>query len=172
MTNYNINLLHTVIHKFTGLQLYPGNEAQAFAPDESIPEESIVDVSIQSTFVISQPVSYLQTHFQLDDIRLPEEESQVGYRLKFCLFALFEVKDTKSEADVKEFSQRFLPNILAPLVSDNHSRFVSILQPGIVIPRLQSYISPETIEFFIEQNKIAFQSIQNQNGINYLAPLA
>jgi hypothetical protein len=159
MTDYNIHLLNTVVHKFTGLQLRPETVPQAFTQGESIPDESIVDISIRSTFVITRQGRFLQTHFQIDDIRLPEDESHLGYRLQFCLFAIFEVNKSESKAKVEKFTQTQIPNILAPLVSDNHSRLVSILQPGISFPKLQPHIPTEMIRNFIDQNQITFSVV-------------
>lgn len=163
MTDYHIYLLHTAIHKFTGIQLYFGRVAQAFVQGDVVPDESIVDMSIQSTFIIARQGRFLHTHFQIDDVRLPENETNHGYHLQFCLFGVFEVEETETEARVEQFAQTYLPNLLAPIVSDNHHRFVAILQSGIAVPRLQPHIPIKTIRDFVNQNKITFDVIIESN---------
>jgi hypothetical protein len=163
MTDYHIYLVHTTIHKFAGVQLYFGRVAPAFVQGDVVPDESIVDMSIHSTFIVSRQGRFLHTHFQIDDIRLPEDENNHGYHLRFCLFAVFEVGEAETEARAEQFAQTYLPNLLAPMVSDNHNRFVAILQSGIAIPRLQPHIPIETIRDFIGQNKITFDVVTEAN---------
>lgn len=158
MNNYNIHLLYTVIHKFMGLQIRPGGEAQAFAPGEPIHEENFLDISIQSTLAITPQSRNLQTHFQIDDIRFPAENN-LGYRIHFCLLAIFDVTEGESSEAIKQFTQTLLPNLLAPLVSDNHSRFLSIVQPDVPTTRLQPFIPEEVIHSLIEQGKITYQEV-------------
>lgn len=159
MIDYKIHLLHTVIHKFTGIQLYAGRVAQAFPQGSVIPEKSIVNMSIESTFIIAKPGRFLHTHFQIDDVSLPENENSHGHLLQFCLFGVFEVGENETEVRVEEFAQTHLPNLLAPIISDSHSRFVAILQTGIVSERLQPYIPIETLREFVNQNKITFEVV-------------
>lgn len=159
MIDYHIHLLHTVIHKFSGIQISSGNVAQAFEQGEPIPEESAVDISIQSTLAGSDQGMYLQTHFQVDDVRLPESDGGAGYRLQFCLFAVFAVDEVESPENVKTFAETQVANLLAPTISDHHERFVLTLLPGTPVSRLQLHIPAEVLREFITQNKISFRAI-------------